>query len=278
MQQARSDAALRALFHLHPTLSVIKAKLTDDTNTPPIVAECRKLSPPCVDATNGVDDEKAEAATPSSSKSSTEGSATSVSDDEDDEPEANEAAAAASSVVDAKDSGDAIANAPANEDDELTTQEAATTTATFKCTKPKSVVSHIHECAYRLKMNVEFEVVGESGEPHNRRYALRCRLTSPPNAQTIVADGEGTSKKAAKQSACEQMLAQIAGIENDPLLLAAQIVRQKTRKSAANLNAPPTTTTAEAAAATAAMTATTKASAKDAKRKTIIKVFFHILS
>lgn len=31
--------------------------------------------------------------------------------------------------------------------------------------KPKSVVSQIHECAYRLKLNVEFEVVKETGEP-----------------------------------------------------------------------------------------------------------------
>jgi uncharacterized FlaG/YvyC family protein len=31
--------------------------------------------------------------------------------------------------------------------------------------KSKSVVSQIHECAYRLKMNVEFEVVKETGEP-----------------------------------------------------------------------------------------------------------------
>lgn len=52
----------------------------------------------------------------------------------------------------------------------------------------------------------------ETGEPHNRRYLLRCRLCSPAHAQAIVADGEGTSKKAAKQNSCQIMLEKLKGM------------------------------------------------------------------
>lgn len=113
--------------------------------------------------------------------------------------------------------------------------------------KPKSVVSQIHECAYRLKMNVEFEIIRESGEPHNRRYMLSCTLSSPHSKEApIVAVGEGSSKKAAKQNACQLMLEKVKGLDNDVVYLAHVIVKQTTKK------VPP--------------------SIKESKRKTIIKV------
>lgn len=113
--------------------------------------------------------------------------------------------------------------------------------------KPKSVVSQIHECAYRLKMNVEFEIIRESGEPHNRRYMLNCTLSSPHSQQPpIVAVGEGSSKKAAKQHACQLMLDKVKGLDNDALYLAHVIVKQAAKKGPTSL--------------------------KESKRKTIIKV------
>ncbi|CAD5229375.1 unnamed protein product [Bursaphelenchus okinawaensis] len=89
----------------------------------------------------------------------------------------------------------------------------------------KSVVSEIHEAAFRLKMNVELEIVNETGEPHNRNYTLRCRLTSPKTGQVIEADGNGSSKKVAKQDACKNMLEKVADLENDPVYLASLIVK-----------------------------------------------------
>ena len=77
--------------------------------------------------------------------------------------------------------------------------------------RQKSVVSQIHEYALRLKMNVEFEVLQETGEPHKRKYILRCQL-SASGKDSIIADGEGTSKKAAKQEACKKMLEKLQGI------------------------------------------------------------------
>lgn len=85
--------------------------------------------------------------------------------------------------------------------------------------------------------NVEFEVLAETGEPHNRVYTLRCRLISPSIMGTItgsnvstkeyVAEGKGPSKKAAKQAACQQLLDQVhCLLDNDPIQLATQIVRQ----------------------------------------------------
>ena len=97
--------------------------------------------------------------------------------------------------------------------------------------KSKSVVSQIHECALRLRMNVEFEVLTETGEPHNRIYTLQCRLISPSTvaggrAKEFLAEGQGPSKKAAKQAACQKLLEQIRRLlDNDPIQLASQIAR-----------------------------------------------------
>lgn len=55
----------------------------------------------------------------------------------------------------------------------------------------------------------------ESGEPHNKRYLMRCRLSS--STQSIIADGEGPSKKSAKQDACKKLLEKIHGIGENNL-------------------------------------------------------------
>uniref|UniRef100_A0A915CX74 Large ribosomal subunit protein eL31 n=1 Tax=Ditylenchus dipsaci TaxID=166011 RepID=A0A915CX74_9BILA len=97
--------------------------------------------------------------------------------------------------------------------------------------KTKSIISQIHERALRLKMNVEFEIVVEKGEPHNRKYTLCCRMTSPTDSVVpIVAEGEGGSKKQAKEDACRKIFEKIKGIENDPLRLASLIVKNEKKQ------------------------------------------------
>uniref|UniRef100_A0A914H6U1 DRBM domain-containing protein n=1 Tax=Globodera rostochiensis TaxID=31243 RepID=A0A914H6U1_GLORO len=118
--------------------------------------------------------------------------------------------------------------------------------------KYKSVVSQIHECALQLRMNVEFEMVAEFGEPHNRTYSVSVRLISPSSATSVsstttmslssssaehsnnsgqnqrefVANGQGLSKKAAKQAACQKLLDQVKHLlELDPIQLASSVVR-----------------------------------------------------
>uniref|UniRef100_A0A1I7SMG8 DRBM domain-containing protein n=2 Tax=Bursaphelenchus xylophilus TaxID=6326 RepID=A0A1I7SMG8_BURXY len=100
--------------------------------------------------------------------------------------------------------------------------------------KKKSVVSEIHEAAFRLKMNVELELLTQAGEPHSRTYTMRCRLTSPKNSQVLEAEGIGTSKKSAKQNACKNLLEKIATLENDPVYLASLIVKSAVNKKGVN--------------------------------------------
>jgi len=97
--------------------------------------------------------------------------------------------------------------------------------------KPKSVVSQLHECALRLRMNVEFEVLLESGEAHKRKYVMRCKLSSD-SRDPIIVDGEGSSKKNAKQDACKKMLEELKGLESDPVYLASLILMTNKKSSA----------------------------------------------
>uniref|UniRef100_A0AC34QNU3 DRBM domain-containing protein n=1 Tax=Panagrolaimus sp. JU765 TaxID=591449 RepID=A0AC34QNU3_9BILA len=96
--------------------------------------------------------------------------------------------------------------------------------------RQKSVVSQVHERALRLKMNVEFEVLLESGEAHKRKYIMRCQL-SADSRDPIITDGEGTSKKNAKQEACKLMLEKLKDLESDPLYLASIIVTSNKKMS-----------------------------------------------
>lgn len=85
---------------------------------------------------------------------------------------------------------------------------------------------------------MEFEVLAETGEPHNRVYTLRCRLISPSTVSAASAatdsvickeyssEGKGPSKKAAKQEACYQLLEKVRPLlDDDPIFLASQIIR-----------------------------------------------------
>lgn len=94
----------------------------------------------------------------------------------------------------------------------------ATTTTTNNANnrrrvKPKSTISQIHEAALRLKACVEFEVVRESGEPHQRRFVVEARFSFVNAADALVASrvalresGDGASKKEAKVDACKKIL------------------------------------------------------------------------
>ncbi|VDN22706.1 unnamed protein product [Gongylonema pulchrum] len=108
--------------------------------------------------------------------------------------------------------------------------------------KPKSSISQIHECALYMRMNVEFLVVKEEGPAHDRHYVLRCSLIS--DDKVISADGEGSSKKIAKQNACSRMLEQLKSVESSPIFIAANVIKLQKKVG------PP----------------------KELKRKTIIKV------
>ncbi|CAK5029978.1 unnamed protein product [Meloidogyne enterolobii] len=88
----------------------------------------------------------------------------------------------------------------------------------------------------KIKSNVEFEVLAETGEPHNRVYTLCCRLISPTTITNTSADstickeysseGKGPSKKAAKQAACYHLLEKVQPLlDKDPIFLASQIIR-----------------------------------------------------
>ncbi|KAL3080444.1 hypothetical protein niasHT_038881 [Heterodera trifolii] len=169
--------------------------------------------------------------------------------------------------------------------------------------KYKSVVSQIHECALQLRMNVEFEMVAEFGEPHNRTYTVSVRLFSPPSLEShhqhnhqhdfingmmeeqrqgqrreFVADGQGLSKKAAKQAACQKLLGQVKHqLELDPIQLASSIVRPLNGagalRRAVNLLPPAGGEAASSAAAQQQQQnlETTTTSSSSTKRKTIIK-------
>ncbi|KAI6173151.1 hypothetical protein M3Y98_01051300 [Aphelenchoides besseyi] len=219
--QAKVDAALHALFHLRPLLSAVEAKLKtiDEQNGKKTKESTIVNKENVAERTLAVEDRE--------------------SPDEDDVP-----------ILLSNLSNDSTDSANEDENDVMETgeqeNEAERSVRSQRRPKSKSVVSQIHECAYRLKMNVEFEVLRETGEPHNRRYVIRCSLSSLRSTQPLVADGEGSSKKTAKQNACQLMLDKVANVENDPVYLASSIVRQSTKKAPVVV-------------------------AKESKRKTIIK-------
>uniref|UniRef100_A0A915AZQ0 DRBM domain-containing protein n=1 Tax=Parascaris univalens TaxID=6257 RepID=A0A915AZQ0_PARUN len=95
--------------------------------------------------------------------------------------------------------------------------------------KPKSAISKIHECALQMRMNVEFEILREEGPAHDRHYLLRCKMISPD--EVIIADGEGGSKKIAKQNACALMLTKLKSLETSPIFIASAIFKSQKKAS-----------------------------------------------
>ncbi|MFH4979060.1 hypothetical protein AB6A40_005769 [Gnathostoma spinigerum] len=95
--------------------------------------------------------------------------------------------------------------------------------------KPKSAISQVHECALQMRMNVEFEILSEDGPAHDKHYCLRCKMMS--GDVVLVADGEGGSKKLAKQNACALMLSKLKSLETSPLLIASTIYKSQKKSS-----------------------------------------------
>ncbi|CAG9530720.1 unnamed protein product [Cercopithifilaria johnstoni] len=98
-------------------------------------------------------------------------------------------------------------------------------TTTARNGKPKSSISQIHECALHMRMNVEFLILKEEGPAHDRHYILRCKLISAE--RIISADGEGSSKKIAKQNACSLMLTKLQSVESSPIFIAASMLKSQ---------------------------------------------------
>lgn len=92
----------------------------------------------------------------------------------------------------------------------------------------KSVISIIHEKAQQLKLKINFEVLEEGGDQHNRQYAVRYTLVADDNVVKAKAMGKGKNKKSAQQEACTQLLATV-----EHLTLAANV--RKTEKKQATM-------------------------------------------
>ncbi|VDM41401.1 unnamed protein product [Toxocara canis] len=102
-------------------------------------------------------------------------------------------------------------------------------TAVNRSGKPKSAISQIHECALQMRMNVEFEILREEGPAHDRHYMMRCKMISPD--EVVIADGEGGSKKIAKQNACALMLTKLKSLETSPIFIASSIFKSQKKAS-----------------------------------------------
>ncbi|CAH1159742.1 unnamed protein product [Phaedon cochleariae] len=80
-----------------------------------------------------------------------------------------------------------------------------------KCKKAKqtnkSPVSLVYESAQLRKLDVEFEIIKESGPAHKKTFVTECRLGH------LRATGEGHSKKESKRIAAESMLERITELE-----------------------------------------------------------------
>ncbi|KAG5891710.1 hypothetical protein JTB14_016093 [Gonioctena quinquepunctata] len=80
-----------------------------------------------------------------------------------------------------------------------------------KCEKAKqslkSPISLLYEAAQMQKLDIEFEIIEESGPPHKKTFVTECRLAQ---LRTI---GRGSSKKESKKEAAEQMLGKMSELE-----------------------------------------------------------------
>uniref|UniRef100_A0A1I8EF38 DRBM domain-containing protein n=1 Tax=Wuchereria bancrofti TaxID=6293 RepID=A0A1I8EF38_WUCBA len=88
--------------------------------------------------------------------------------------------------------------------------------------KPKSI-SQIYECALHMRMNVEF--LKDRLMTDTTYYAVNCKLISAE--RVIFADGEGSSKKIAKQNACSWMLTKLQIFSNFYRCYNVEIAKKK---------------------------------------------------
>lgn len=141
---AKASAALNALFSLRPLLSEMEAKMKDEKRSEGQDPRKKHVND---SFSNSIDVTKPK-----------EESLTSESDEENEEEMCT------------------IACGNDKREDQAPKQQGRS--------KPKSVVSQIHECAYRLKMNVEFEVIEETGEPVSFR---KLSVVNQYDSSTIAA-------------------------------------------------------------------------------------------
>uniref|UniRef100_A0A0N5AB75 DRBM domain-containing protein n=1 Tax=Syphacia muris TaxID=451379 RepID=A0A0N5AB75_9BILA len=135
----------------------------------------------------------------------------------------------ASSVIDEKSMNFHENGVPKNlapvalDQDVIESQAQAPSNDSGRAKKPKSAITQIHEYAFHMRMNVEFEVISEDGPAHNRHYVYQCRLISP--GQVVVAEGEGGSKKLARQNACAVMLTKLKELENSSSFFSSTLIK-----------------------------------------------------
>lgn len=67
----------------------------------------------------------------------------------------------------------------------------------------KSAISVVYEMALKRNLQVEFEVVNETGPPHMRKYTTKCTVGE------VSTEGTGNGKKVSKKEAAEKMVAEL---------------------------------------------------------------------
>uniref|UniRef100_A0A915CVQ0 DRBM domain-containing protein n=1 Tax=Ditylenchus dipsaci TaxID=166011 RepID=A0A915CVQ0_9BILA len=220
-QMAKSSAATKALFHLRPLLEKLDAELA-----------ASKESQRNGQASAVEEQDLSKITSQEESPRETNSLMSTNSTDSFDDGISSETSNTNSSDSSEADKSEEVNQTVSNEHKNDNSAELKNEVVFKKKKKTKSIISQIHERALRLKMNVEFEVYSSrKGEPHNRKYTLCCRMTSPTDSVVpIVAEGEGGSKKQAKEDACRKIFEKIKGIENDPLRLASLIVKNEKKQ------------------------------------------------
>ncbi|XP_033126858.1 double-stranded RNA-binding protein Staufen homolog 2-like [Anneissia japonica] len=111
--------------------------------------------------------------------------------------------AAAKALMDLKEAGEDVTTLTKDQATSTACSDAQTETnkGAFESDEVgKSEISLVYELAHPHNLNVEFEVLEESGPAHMKKFKMRCMCGE------FVCDGEGLSKKQAKHHAANAML------------------------------------------------------------------------
>ncbi|EFA02469.2 double-stranded RNA-binding protein Staufen homolog [Tribolium castaneum] len=95
----------------------------------------------------------------------------------------------------------------------------------------KSPITRVHEAAQLNNLALEFNVISESGKPHQRNFVTECKLGD------YVTEGEGRSKKESKRVAAEKMLQflpQLHDTYNEKAIISGLQNKQKKKKNKKN--------------------------------------------
>lgn len=102
----------------------------------------------------------------------------------------------------------------------------------------KSAISVVYEMALKRNLQVDFEVVGESGPPHMRKYITRCQVGT-----IATTEGCGNGKKLSKKEAAEKMVAELRKLTPAPVQTATAVQhngnRQGTQSAGGNTATEP---------------------------------------